>query len=567
MGKVTGNALLARALKHEGVDTVFYLAGGPMFDAMWESFPLGIRGIHVRHEQGAAMMAHGYARVAGRPGICNTSSGPGTTNAATAMTNAMNDAVPIILMAGASSLRARDMEEFQELDQVSSMRPLCKWAVQIHEPRRIPDYIAMAFRKATRNRPGPVHLDFPGDVLYGDCEESDVIFTHGPRPAPPCGDPDAVKEAVRLLQSAKRPLIISGSGTIWSGASEALTSFVDLTNIPFFTTPQGRGIVPEDHRLSFLNARSTAFKEADVVLVIGTRFNIILGFGRSPRFAKDGKVIMVNIDAEEIGRNRSVHTGIVGDAKSVLTQMIAEADKAGKWPKDSDWIKKLRDNHLRKQSEMEGILNAASSPIHPLRLCNEVRKFMERDAILCVDGHDTLNFARQSIPSFVPGHRLNAGPNGCMGVAIPFSVGAQAAKPDKQVIALTGDGSFGMNGFEIETAVREKMPIITVISNNGGWTADNPPKPGRNLPVLDYHKIVEVFGGYGERVERPEDIRPALERAAKAGVPACINVITDPAAKSETARFSTYFLQPSSLRPAAGGAAKKDPALASGGTR
>lgn len=549
MGKVTGNALLARALKQEGVDTVFYLGGGPMFDAMWESFPLGIRGIHARHEQGAAMMAHGYARAAGRPGICNTSSGPGTTNAATAVTNAMNDAVPLILMAGAAALRARDMEEFQELDQVNAMRPLCKWAVQIHEARRIPDYIAMAFRKATGNRPGPVHLDFPGDVLYSEVEESDAVVTHSPRPSRPCGDPDAVREAIRLLRAAKRPLIISGSGTLWSGASEALTTFVDLTNIPFLTTPQGRGIVPEDHRLAFLNARSTAFQQADVLLVVGTRFNIILGFGRSPRFAADGKVIMVNTDAEEIGKNRSVHMGIVGDAKAVLTQLIAEAERAGKWPKETDWLKQLRDKHLRKQAEMEGVLNSDSMPIHPLRLCNELRKFMDRDAILCVDGHDILNFARQSIPSFVPGHRLNAGPNGCMGVAIPFAVGAKAAKPDKQVIALTGDGSFGMNGFEIETAVRNKLPIITVISNNGGWTADNPPKPGRDLPQLDYHKIVEVFGGYGERVERAQDIRPALERAAKAGVPACINVITDPAAKSETARFSAYFQQASTKRP------------------
>ena len=561
MGKITGNALLARSLKQEGVDTVFYLAGGPMFDAMWESFPLGIRGIHTRHEQGAAMMAHGYARVSGRPGICNTSSGPGVINAATAMTNAMNDAVPMILMAGASSLASRDMDEFQELDQVSSMRPLCKWAVQVHETRRIPDYIAMAFRKATGNRPGPVHLDFPGDVLYGDCEESAAVFSHSPRPAPPAGDPDAVREAVRLLKAAKRPLIISGSGSLWSGASEALTAFVELTNIPFFTTPQGRGIVPEDHRLSFLNARSTAFKEADVVLVLGTRFNVILGFGRSPRFNKDGKIIMVNTDAEEIGRNRPIDLGIVGDVKAVLKQLLAEAD-GSKWPKETDWLKKLSDNHLRKEAEMQGILNSDAGLIHPLRLCNELRKFMDRDAILCVDGHDILNFARQSIPSFVPGHRLNAGPNGCMGVAIPFAVGAQAAKPDKQVFALTGDGSFGMNGFEIETAVRNKLPIITVISNNGGWTADNPPKPGRDLPVLDYHKIVEVFGGYGERVERPQDIRPALERAAKSGVAACINVITDPAAKSETARFSSYFQQASTARPAGGAVGKKDPALA-----
>jgi len=547
MTKVTGNALLARALKKEGVDTVFYLAGGPMFDAMWESFPLGIRGIHTRHEQGAAMMAHAYARASGKPGICNTSSGPGTINAATGMTNAMNDATPVILMAGAAPLRARDMDEFQELDQVGSMKPLVKWAVQIHEARRIPDYIHMAFRKATGNRPGPVHLDFPGDVLYGECEESEAVITHSPRPAPAFGDPDAVRETVRLLREAKKPLLITGSGALWSGAAEAMKTFVELTNIPFMTTPQGRGILPEDHALALLNARSMAFKQADVIVVVGTRFNVILGFGRAPRFNPDAKIVMVNTDFEEIGKNRPVHMGIVGDAKSVFTQLIAEAERAGKWAADTDWIKALRDNHLRKQADMEAVLNSDASPIHPLRLCNELRKFMDRDAILCVDGHDTLNFARQSIPSFAPGHRINAGVNGCMGVAIPYAVGAKAARPDKQVIALTGDGSFGMNGFEIETAVREKLPIITVICNNGGWTADNPPKPGRDLPLLDYQKIVEVFGGYGERVERAQDIAPALERAAKSGVPSCINVITDPSARAETARFSTYFQQASTI--------------------
>jgi len=546
MAKVTGNALLARALKREGVDTVFYLGGGPMFDAMWESFPLGIRGIHARHEQGSSMMAHGYARASGRPGICNTSSGPGSTNAATAVTNAMNDAVPIILLAGSSPLASRDMEEFQELDQLGSMKPICKWAAEVKQARRVPDYVAMAFRKATRNRPGPVYLSFPGDVLYGDAEEEDVVYTHGPAPAPACGDPDAVREAVRLLHGAKRPLIVSGSGAIWSGAGGVMTEFVDTTGIPFFTTPQGRGLVPEDHRLALLNARTKAFREADVVLVVGTRFNIILSFGR--RFAKDCKIIMINTDAEEIGRNRPVDVGIVGDAKAVLGQMRDVADNLT-WSQHSDWVRDLRQVHQRKQAEMEGILNSDSAPIHPLRLCNELRKAMDRDSILCVDGHEILNFARQSIPTFVPGHRLNAGPNGCMGVSIPFAIGAKAARPDKQVIALTGDGSFGMNGFEIEVAVREKLPIVTVISNNSGWTAAEPPKPGRDLPPLDYHRMVELFGGYGEKVERPEDIRPALERAMKAGVPACVNVITDPGAKAETARFSSYFQQASTLRP------------------
>jgi acetolactate synthase-1/2/3 large subunit len=543
MGKLTGNTLVARALKAEGAEAIFYLAGGPMFDVMWESMRLGIRGIHTRHEQGAAMMAHGYARASGKPGLVNTSSGPGTTNAATGMANALLDAAPVILLAGASPLRTRDLEDFQEVDQVGAMRPLSKWAVNVQQTRRIPEYVAMAYRKALGNRPGPVHLDFPGDILYNEVEEDTVAWGASPRPAPPAGDLDAIREAVRLLKAAERPLVITGSGVLWSGASEALHAFIERTRLPFFTTPQGRGVIPDDHPLAFLNARSTALKQADVMLVVGTRFNVILNFGRPPRFAPDVKVIMVNTDAEELGKGRPVHLPIVGDARVVLTQLLAEADRAGDWPKETAWVRTLRDVHRKKAAEMEPLLGSDKVPIHPLRLCHELRSFMERDAVLCVDGHDTLNFARQSIPTYLPGHRLNAGPNGCMGVAIPYAIGAQVAKPDKQVIALTGDGSFGMNGFEIDTAVREHLPVVTVICNNGGWTADHPPKPGRDLPFTSYDRIVEVLGGHGERVERPEDIRPALERAAKAGVPACVNVICDPAAKSETTRFSSYFQQ------------------------
>ena len=543
MARISGNTLVARALQAEGAEAIFYLAGGPMFDVMWEAMRLGIRGIHTRHEQGAAMMAHGYARACGQPGLVNTSSGPGTTNAATGMANALLDAAPIILLAGASPLRTRDLEDFQELDQVGSMRPLSKWAVEVRQTRRIPEYLATAYRRALGNRPGPVHLDFPGDVLYSEVEEDQVVWGTSPRPARPAGDPDAVREAVRLLKAAARPLVLSGSGVLWSGASEALRAFVERTGIPFFPTPQGRGAIPDDHPLALLNARSTAFRQADVLLVVGTRFNVILGFGRPPRFAPDVKVIMVNTDAEELGKGRPVHLGIVGDARAVLTQLGAEAERAGDWPRETAWARHLREVHRRKAAEMEPVLESDQTPIHPLRLCHEVRKFMERDAVLCVDGHDTLNFARQSIPTFLPGHRLNAGPNGCMGVAIPFAIGAQVARPDKQVIALTGDGSFGMNGFEIDTAVREHLPVVTVICNNGGWTANHPPKPGRELPLTSYERIVEVLGGHGERVERPEDIRPALERAAKAGVPACVNVICDPAAKSETTRFSSYFQQ------------------------
>ena len=348
------------------------------------------------------------------------------------------------------------------------------------------------------------------------------------------------KEAVALLKAAERPLVITGTGIMWSGAMQELQEFVETTGIPFYTTPQGRGVIPEDHALSFLGARNRAWKEADVVLIVGTRLNFILGFGQAPRFAEDVKMIQVDIADEEIGRNRAVDVGIVGDAKMVLRQLIDEASDSFRGRDELAWIDTLRGHDQRSQEKMSAIMQAESSPMHPLRLCKEVRDFMDRDAIIVVDGHEILNFARQSVPTNAPGHRVNAGPNGCMGVAVPFGLGAKVAKPDTQVIVLSGDGSFGMNGMEIDTMVRKNIPAIIVISNNGGWAGAGVMNAGRDLGFSRYDEMAKVFGGHGEFVERPEDIRPALERAVASGKPAVINVITDPSARSSTQSFAAY---------------------------
>ena len=488
------------------------------------------------------MMAHGYARASGKPGLVNTSSGPGTTNAGTGMVNALLDAAPVILLAGASPLRNRDLEDFQEVDQFGAMRPLSKWAVEVTQTRRIPESLATLTARRSA-RPGPVHLDFPGDVLYSEVEEEQVVWGRSARPCrrPPMGTRCA--RPCGCSEGGAAPARPHRQRHSLSGASEALHAFVERTRIPFFPTPQGRGAIPDDHPLTFASARSTAFREADVLLVIGTRFNVILGFGRAPRFASDVKVIMINTGRRGAGQGPVRGPAHRGRRPRRPDAFLAEADRAGDWPKETPWVRHLGEVDRRKAAKMAPLLTSEQTPIHPLRLCHELSRFMERDAILfCVDGHDTLNFARQSIPTFVPGHRLNAGPNR-HGGGDSLRGRAQVARPDKQVIALTGDGSFGMNGFEIDTAVREHLPVITVICNNGGWTANHPPKPGRDLPFTQYERIVEVLGGHGERVERPEDIRPALDRAAKAGVPACVNVICDPAAKSETTRFSSYFQQ------------------------
>jgi acetolactate synthase-1/2/3 large subunit len=541
MAKTSGNDLVVKALKDEGVDTVFYLTGGPMVDVASRCIEIGFRSVDVRHEQAAAMAAHAYSRVIGKPGVCFAASGPGATNLITGVGNAYLDAVPVVALGGASALSQAGMGAFQEMDQVGMFKPITKWSERIMDVRRIPEIINKAFRVATSGQPGPVYIDLPGDVLYRNVEESEVLFPKQPHAVPRIsGDPDLVKKAIGLLKQAQRPVVITGTGVFWSGAMAELKEFVELSGIPFYTTPQGRGVIEEDHRLSFLGARNQAWKEADVVLIVGTRLNFIIGFGLPPRFAEDVKIIQVDISDEEIGRNRPVDVGIVGDAKMVLRQLINEGRDAFHGRKELPWIDTLRGYEQRAQEKAQKLLNTDQTPIHPLRLFKEVRDFMDRDAIIVVDGHETLNFARQTIPTHVPGHRVNAGPNGCMGVAVPFGLGAKVAKPNTQVIVLSGDGSFGMNGMEIDTMVRHNIPALIVISNNGGWAGAGVMNAGRDLGFSRYDKMAEVFGAYGEYVDKPQDIRGALERAAASGKPAVVNVITDPTARSSTVSFAAY---------------------------
>ncbi|HKV55251.1 MAG TPA: thiamine pyrophosphate-binding protein [Candidatus Binataceae bacterium] len=540
MAKVSGNDLVVQALKDEGVDTAFYLTGGPMVDVALRCLE-AFRTIDVRHEQAAAMAAHAYSRVSGKPGVCFAASGPGTTNLITGVGNAFLDAVPVVALGGASAVAQQGMGAFQEMDQVGMFKPITKWAERVIDARRIPEIINKAFRVATSGQPGPVYVDLPGDVLYKRIDESEVLYFKKPHEAPRLsGDPAMVKRAIALLKQAKRPLILTGTGVFWSRAWDELREFVELSGIPFYTTPQGRGVIAEDHKLSFLGARNQAWKEADVVLVVGTRFNFIIGFGLPPRWAEDVKFIQVDISDEEIGRNRPVDVGIVGDAKVVLQQLLEEGRDAFKGLKESPWIETLRGYDQRAEEKSRALLNSDAVPIHPLRLFKEVRDFMDRDAIIVVDGHETLNFARQSIPTNSPGHRVNAGPNGCMGVAVPFGLGAKVAKPDTQVIVLSGDGSFGMNGMEIDTLVRHNIPVLNVVSNNGGWAGVGGMNAGRDLGFSRYDKMAEVFGGYGEYVDKPQDIRAALERARASGKPAVVNVITDPNARSSTVSFANY---------------------------
>lgn len=548
MADLTGSEILGRSLKNEGTKDLFFIMGGPMMLAEQSCVKEGIRPIDVRHEQAAALMAQAYSRLLQKPGVCMAASGPGVINLTTGVANALIDCAPVVAVGGSSAIRQFGRQTFQEIDQLAIMKGVTKWADRVVSLKRIPELVNTAFQKAMGGKPGPVYLDFPADILYDKIPEEQVDWSLSGRALlnpRPMGESARVDELVDALSKAKQPIILSGSGVIWSQAWTELQSFVEKTGIPFYTTPQGRGVLPDDHPLSFLTMRSSAFKDADLILIVGTRMNYIIGHAAPPRFSASATIARIDIDADEIASSpRKVDIGIVGDCKAVLQQLLAAMPGRVKERQYADWRKKLGEGEAAKRSETGGGMAMNATPIHPLRLCEEVKNFMQRDAILIVDGQEILNYGRQSMPTFAPGHRLNSGPFGMMGVGMPFGVGAKIARPDKQVIVVHGDGSFGLNCMELDTAVRHKVPVLVVISLNGGWTADpKREKVGRDLGYTRFDKMAEALGCYGEYVEKPEEIGPALQRAQKKvdqGMVALVNVKTDDKARAGTVAFSSH---------------------------
>jgi thiamine pyrophosphate-dependent acetolactate synthase large subunit-like protein len=548
MADLTGSEILAKSLKNEGTDKFFFIMGGPMQLAEASCVKEGLRPIDVRHEQAAALMAQAYSRLKQKPAVCMAASGPGVINLTTGIANALIDCAPVVAIGGSSAITQFGRQTFQEIDQLAIMRGCTKWSDRVHNLARIPEMVNTAFQKAMGGKPGPVYLDFPADILYDAIPEEKVDWSLSGRSllrARPMGESARVDELVAALAKAKQPIVLTGGGVIWSQAWTELQTFLETAGIPFYTTPQGRGVLPDDHPLSFLTMRSSAFRDADLILVIGTRMNYIIGHAAPPRFSANATIARIDIDADEIASSpRKVDIGIVGDCKAVLQQLIAALPGRIDERNFAPWRKRLADGEAKKRTETSGGMAMNATPIHPLRLCEEVKNFMRRDAILVVDGQEILNYGRQSMPTFMPAHRLNSGPFGMMGVGLPFALGAKVACPDKQVIVVHGDGSFGLNAMELDTAVRHNIPVLVVISLNGGWTADpKKEKVGRNLGYTRYDKMAEGLGCYSEYVEKPEDIGPALVRAQKKvdeGMVALVNVKTDENARAGTVAFSSH---------------------------
>ena len=534
MTLVTGSHLIAKTLKEHGVDTLFYLTGGPSFDIISGCHELGIRTVDFRHEQAAAFAAHAYTRVTGKPGVVTASSGPGTLNLLTGVYAASVDCAPMIVLGGASAVHERGKDTFQEVDQMGIMDPLCKFSHRPTHASRFPEIVSMAYRKSVSGKPGPVYIDCGVDVLDQKVDvESIPPYSKTSITSKPAAENHVIDKAIDILMNAKKPIIFAGGGAFFSGASDSLEKLVNILQIPFYTSPMSRGLIPEDNSFSFPAARSTAIREADAVLVVGSRLNWMMSYG--DRFNPSAKIIQIDLDESELGHNKSLELGIVGDANTVVMQLVDEAKnrlESSNNMFDSDWVEALKLKEKDRQEKNHSILNSDQIPIHPLRLCKEIAEFLDRDAILVVDGNEILHFARQSIPTYYPGHRLNSGVTGTMGVGLPYGLGAKIAKPDKQVLVLHGDGSMGMNAMEIDTAVRHDLPVVTVVSNNEGWFARDPNwnRPGRELGFTEFDEMAKSLHGYGEKVVDPNEIKPALYRAFDSGKPAVVNVHVEPTA-------------------------------------
>ncbi len=534
MGMVTGAHVLVRTLKQHGVDRIFGLCGDHV-NAIFNACPdEDVVIVDVRHESGATHMADGWARVTGEPGVSVVTGGPGHTNSLTGIATAWMAGSPIIAISGMHDWGLRDKGPLQEIDQVELVRPITKWARVVTDPARLAQYAAIAYREAVSGRPGPVHLTIPGDVLEATLEDSDIAIPEPWRREPAAAPAAAVEAALDSLRRAERPAIVAGSGIWWARAWEALRRFVEVTTLPCFTIGMARGSLSDEHPLCLgyadpiLNPAAREIKEADVVLLIGKRIDFRLAYGTL--FGPNATLIQVDIDAAELGRNRSAQLPIHCDAGAFLAASTAAAEKRKGW-KEPPWVEQLRQVRKAAAEARRADETSDASPVHPLRIVKEVREAVSSDGVWVIDGGDFAQWCRLGLPARKPGHWVRLGALGTVGAAIPLGVAAKLAKPDCQVLILTGDGGMAFHSWELHTALRFNAPVVVVVGNDSGWGMERELQAalyhrtvGVELGPVRYDKVVEGMGGHGEHVENPAELRPALERALKAGTVACVNV-------------------------------------------
>jgi len=539
MARTTGSHLICKALKLEGVKNIFGLAGDhilPVLDVMADQ---DFRIIDTRHEQAAVHMADAWSRLTEQPGVCMYTT-PGFANAIPGLTNAMHTEGAVISIAGCADTHDLGRGGQQEINQVGMAEPMCKGSFMVPDARRIPEYIARAMRLAFSGRRGPVHLTIPIDVQEQSVEENDVTFIapDAYRPnAGVLGDPKQVRQAIALLRQAQRPLLIAGSAAGYTLSGEAMQRFIETTHLPIVTEEQTRGLVSDDHPYVFgyfergLNRAAAKVRDADVVVLLGRKQDFIIGFCRPPHVAANTKIIQIDPSPLEIGRNRGVDVGMAGDVASILEQMADEAAQY-EW-KDLPWLDDLRAARAA-QAEWAEKLAQPKTPMHALFVHKTLKSMLRPDDCLVFDGGDFCHFGRSYLPAVKPKHWFNVSSLGMLGSSLPTALAAKVAYPNSRVFMLTGDGAFGFNGMEFDTAVRHGLNIVAIVGNDSAWGIDRQIQLGlygravaTDLRQSRYEQIVQGLGGYGEFVERPEDLKPALERALAAGKPALLNVAVE----------------------------------------
>ena len=523
-----GGRLATRAVAAEGVDTVFTLSGGHVMP-IYEGCRLeGVRVVDVRHEQAAAHAAEAWGRIRRTCGVAIVTAGPGVTGTVTAVASCFAAQTPLVVLGGARPLVQAHQGALQELDQLAIFRGITKWAAVCTRTERIPEYVAIAFRHALAQPRGPVYLELPMDVLFDEADEEGL----GPArsEARAFGDPRELMKAADLLSTAERPAVVAGSGIWWDGAWGALDRFVSNGRLPVFLNGSGRGALPPEHELFFQHARGAALAEADVVCVIGTPLDFRLRFGRFP-----GQLVHVHADARELGRNRAPAAGIVGDCAAVLA-ILADAVR-GPRRERAAWLARLAGAERAWWDEHRHELESDAAPLHHYRLARVLDDVLDPDTVVIGDGGDVVAAVSRVLRVHRPGHWLDPGPFGCLGVGPPYALGVKAARPDGPVVVIAGDGAFGLNGFELDTLVRFELPAVVVVGNDAAWGEIRIPQIGiygpegelaTRLAPTRYDRLAEALGAHGEHVERPDELAPALERALGSGRPALVNVMLDP---------------------------------------
>ena len=534
MAQINGGQIAARALKEAGVECVFTLCGGHVMPIYIGCQELGIKVVDVRHEQAAVHAADSWARCnPGKRGVAIVTAGPGLTDGVTGIANAWRANPPLLGFCGQGPFENLRRGSLQEMDHIGVVRPITKYADAIYQTHRVAEYVELAIRHAVSGIPGPSFLEIPMDVLMQTVDEETVqipkIRTDPPRISP---DRALVRQALDILQQSERPMLMAGTSVKWSNGSAAMKTFIEQTHIPSYANGMGRGTVPPELP-EFLNrSRRDAMKQIDCIVLAGTLLDFRMRFGQS--IPADAKVIQLDMDATLIGQNRQADVPLVGNLGCTFEMFVEEMNAEGVSLDFSGWRDELRKVENAAEEKVQAQLNSDEVPIDPQRMCREVRDWLDTldDPIVIGDGGDIVATAAKILPVRREGAWMDPGPLGTLGVGMPFAIAAKIANPDRPVVIIYGDGSFGLNGFEYDTAVRFGLPIIGIVGNDAAWGQMMRPQKGiygtaenTLLAPTRYDKVVEALGGHGELAEKPGEIRGALDRALESGKPALVNVM------------------------------------------